>query len=183
MATAKQGNREAFLAWAASDLPAQSRKQIEVNILEIERFAIASKLISGSIFDVTDLVTLELIDQAVGKNKEFQVKNIIGDLKVYMQYCSQLLEQSGQTDEPETSSVLPPTRSVSAVNVSMGTENSFHVVDFASEESMRYTKPREVFFLGKELSIPSTWNNLFCFSTIFANAPYNSNRVLLFISI
>lgn len=26
-------------------------------------------------------------------------------------------------------------------------------------------------------------NNLFCISTIFANAPYNSNRVLLFISI
>ena len=27
------------------------------------------------------------------------------------------------------------------------------------------------------------FNNLFCISTIFANAPYNSNRVLLFISI
>lgn len=161
MATTKQGNREAFLAWAASILPAQSRKQIEVNILEIERFAIASKLISGSIFDVTDLATLELIDQAVGKNKEFQVKNIVGDLKVYMQYCSQLLEQSGQTDESKPSSVLSPARSISAVNASMGAENGFHVVDFASEESMRYTKPREVFFLGKELSIPSTWKDVY----------------------
>lgn len=33
------------------------------------------------------------------------------------------------------------------------------------------------------LALNTNSNNLFCISTIFANAPYNSNRVLLFISI
>lgn len=62
MAAAKQNNRDTFLTWAASVVPAQRCKWIEENILKIEQFAVSSRLISGSIFSYTDMITLENIN-------------------------------------------------------------------------------------------------------------------------
>lgn len=53
MVTVRQNNKDVFLVWAASVLPARRCKWMEANIQKIEQFAISSKLISGSIFDIT----------------------------------------------------------------------------------------------------------------------------------
>ncbi|NLB54196.1 MAG: hypothetical protein GX811_00230, partial [Lentisphaerae bacterium] len=46
MVAAKQNNKDAFFAWAASVLPAKRCKWIDENILKMERLAVATKLIS-----------------------------------------------------------------------------------------------------------------------------------------
>jgi len=77
-----------------SAFSAQRCKWLEENILKMERFAVAAKMISGSIFDVTDTAELEAIYRASCKNKLFQirhrkfVKNINEDFKEYIKYCS-----------------------------------------------------------------------------------------------
>lgn len=100
-------NKDAFMVWAASAFPAHRCKWIEVNILKMEQLAVAVKLISGSIFDVTDMATLEAIYKAAGKNIFFKlknrkfIKNINDDFKVYMQYCAQVSELIKQGNEVE----------------------------------------------------------------------------------
>lgn len=67
MAAAKQNNRDTFLTWAASVVPAQRCKWIEENILKIEQFAVSSRLIAGLIFSYTDMITLENMNRVVMK--------------------------------------------------------------------------------------------------------------------
>ena len=119
MVTARQNNKDVFLAWAASVLPARRCKWMEANIQKIEQFAISSKLISGSIFDITDISILDTIYLKARKNKIFQIrnrkliKNINDDFKVYINYCSRLSEPSAQTveskppDRPKTARLNP----------------------------------------------------------------------------
>lgn len=108
---AKQNNRDAFLTWAASVLAPKRCKWIEENLFKIEKFANSYKLISGSIYEVTDIATLENIRQALGKNKIFQIKyrkiirNINDDFIAYVQYCAQLSEQEKQAANMEPSTV------------------------------------------------------------------------------
>lgn len=96
MVAVKKNNKDAFMVWVASVLPAKRCKWIEKNILRVEQFAIATKMISGSIFDITDISKLEVIYKSAGKNKVFQIKNrkliknINDDFNVYMRYCLQL---------------------------------------------------------------------------------------------
>ena len=71
MIAAKQNNKNTFLAWAASVVPAQRCKWIEENILKIEQFAVSSGLISGSIFSYTNMITLENVNRAAMKNRIF----------------------------------------------------------------------------------------------------------------
>lgn len=121
MVVAKQNNRDTFLAWAASVVPAQRCKWIEENILKIEQFAVSSRLISGSIFSYTDIITLENINRVVMKNRIFQIKNrkliknISDDFKIYMRYCAQLSEQPKQMHEAET-----PVVEISVDSMSVG---------------------------------------------------------------
>lgn len=121
MVVAKQNNRDTFLAWAASVVPAQRCKWIEENILKIEQFAVSSRLISGSIFSYTDIITLENINRVVMKNRIFQIKNrkliknISDDFKIYMRYCAQLSEQPKQMHETET-----PVVEISVDSMSVG---------------------------------------------------------------
>lgn len=118
MIAAKQNNKNTFLAWAASVVPAQRCKWIEENILKIEQFAVSSGLISGSIFSYTNMIILENINRAAMKNRIFQIKNkkfiknIDDDFKTYIQYCAQLPEQSEQVYEAETPVVEMPVDSV-----------------------------------------------------------------------
>lgn len=176
MVATKQNNKVAFFAWAASVLPAKRCKWIEKNILKMEQLAVASKLIFGSIFDVTDLATLEAIYRAVEKNKIFQIKNrkliknINDDFKAYMQYCSQIPEQAEQANEMEYET---PTEHVSAVTVTTEPDNGPLVVDFDSEESMAFTKPKSITFKGTELPRPSTWKDVYVtiVSALYENHP------------
>lgn len=121
MVAAKQNNKDAFLAWAASALPAQRCKWIEKNILKMEQLAVTSKLISGSIFDFTDIVTLETIYKAAEKNKIFKIKNrkllknIHNDFKAYMRYCSQLPKKSSQIIDSDAPVVEIPANSTSVI--------------------------------------------------------------------
>lgn len=142
MVAAKQNSRDAFLAWAAAVLPAQRCKWIEENILKMEQLAVASKLISGSIFDVMDMATLETVYRAAGKNKLFQIKNkkliknVNDDFKAYMQYYSQLSEQEEQVAKTELPVAETPAEPISAVAALTEPEDGPLVVDFGSEESM-----------------------------------------------
>lgn len=128
MVAAKQSNKDAFLAWAASVLPAQRCKWIEKNILKMEQFAVASKLISGSIFNFMDIVTLETIYRTAGRNIIFKIKNkkllknINDDFKTYMQYCSQLSKNEEQVTGSYLPVVAPPAKSLSAIASSMEQE-------------------------------------------------------------
>lgn len=94
MIAAKQNNKDSFLTWVASVLPPQRCKWVEENILKIEHLAVVSKMISGSIFEVTDSDTLVAIYKAAGKNKLFQIKNrkiikyINEDFMAYVEFCS-----------------------------------------------------------------------------------------------
>ena len=120
MVEIKPNNKDAFLAWAASVLPAQRCKWIEKNILNVEQFAITSKLISNSIFNFTDTVTLETIYRATKKNKVFQIKNrkfiknINDDFQTYMQYCSQLSKKADQATDSDVPVIEHPTKSLGA---------------------------------------------------------------------
>lgn len=166
MVAAKKNNKEAFLAWAASVLPTQRCKWIEKNIQRVEQFAIATKMISGSIFDIEDTATLAAIYKFVGKNRIFQIKNrkliknINDDFKAYMQYCSQLTGLSEQVAETELAIAETPAGSIDTAALTES-ENRSLVVDFDSEESMAFTKPRSIILLGKELSTPSTWKDVY----------------------
>lgn len=172
MVTARQNNKDVFLAWAASVLPARRCKWMEANIQKIEQFAISSKLISGSIFDITDISILDTIYLKARKNKIFQIrnrkliKNINDDFKVYINYCSCLSEPSAQTVESKPGSS-------STVVDSTKTKNGSFIVDFNDEESMAFTKPRSVTFLGKEIATPSTWKDVYIsvVSSLFERYP------------
>lgn len=179
MIAAKQNNKDVFLAWAASVFPPQRCKWIEENILKMEQLAVASKLISGSIFDVTDMATIEAVYRTAGKNKIFQIKNrkhiknINDDFKAYMQYCTQpskLIEQANTAEAPATETLAEP---MSTGATAMASKDGFHVVNFDSEESMAFTKPRSVTFDGKELSTPSTWKDVYVsvISALYDNCP------------
>lgn len=119
MVAAKQNNKEAFLVWAASVLPAQRCKWIEKNILKMEHFAVVFKLILGSIFDITDMAMLTTIYEAAGKNKIFQIKNrkliknINDDFQTYMQYCSQLSKKADQATDSDMLVNEPSAKSMS----------------------------------------------------------------------
>lgn len=119
MVAAKQNNKEAFLVWAASVLPAQRCKWIEKNILKMEHFAVVFKLISGSIFDITDTAMLTTIYEAARKNKIFQIKNrkliknINDDFQTYMQYCSQLSKKADQATDSDMLVNEPSAKSMS----------------------------------------------------------------------
>ena len=125
MVAAKQNNKDAFLAWAASTFSAHRYKWIEKNILKMEQLAVASELISGSIFDVTDLATLQTIYKTAEKNIIFRIKNrkflksINDDFKIYIQYCSQLSKKVNQVTNAEASDIFANTKSQSVIGPSM----------------------------------------------------------------
>lgn len=160
MITVKKNSREAFLAWAKSAFSAQRCKWLEENILKMERFAVAAKMISGSIFDVTDTAELEAVYRASCKNKLFQirhrkfVKNINEDFKEYIKYCSLKPDIREPASDSKAPTVSPETASA---NVKIG---SF-VVNFDAEESMAYTKPTSVSLFGKKLLRPSLWKDVY----------------------
>ena len=105
MVTSQKGTKEAFLTWAMSELPHGRSKWIEENIQEVENFAIASKIIYGSIYGVTDKETLERIAKAIRRNKLFIIKNrktikiIYNDFDIYIDYCSKFAGKAGMKEE------------------------------------------------------------------------------------
>lgn len=143
MVAAKQNNKEAFLVWAASVLPAQRCKWIEKNILKMEHFAVVFKLISGSIFDITDTAMLTTIYEAAGKNKIFQIKNrkliknINDDFQTYMQYCSQLSKKADQATDSDMLVIEPSAKSMST----FATLTEQEAVTTASKHSMLVNAP------------------------------------------
>lgn len=160
MITVKQNNREAFLVWAKSTFSTQRYKWLKENILKMERFAVAARMISGSIFDVTDTAKLEAVYRASCKNKFFQIrhrkfiKNINEDFKEYIKYCSLKPDVREPASDSKAPTVSPET---TRANVEIG---SF-VVNFDAEEPMAYTKPTSVSLFGKELLRPSVWKDVY----------------------
>ena len=92
MVTARQNNKDVFLAWAASVLPARRCKWMEANIQKIEQFAISSKLISGSIFDITDISILDAsgISYAQLPTRDNAIKAIADKNSAYLYWIDAL---------------------------------------------------------------------------------------------
>lgn len=126
MIAGKQDNKAAFLAWAASALPALRYKWIEVNLTKVERFAISAGLISGSIFDISDVVALEQVLRATEKSKIFQlknkkrIKNIDDDFRTYIQFCREQSEKTLLPTDAHSPVIELPTKPLSTTDASDG---------------------------------------------------------------
>lgn len=161
MVTATQNKKDAFLAWTSSTLTASRSKWVEANVLKMEQFAVASKLISGSIFEITDISTLESILRAAGKNKLFQIKNrklianINEDFQSYIEFCSMKHDTEKSYDQSVTRCA-----DILAEQAEIQQEDVF-TVDFNNEDSLAFTKPISVSFSGIELSRPFTWKDVY----------------------
>ena len=121
MIQTEQNNRDAFLSWVTSVLPSRRHKWVEENILKMEQLAIASKLITGSIFAVSDTAVLEAIFRAARKNRIFQIKhrklinNINEDFMSYLKFCSLKSETEKNSVKPEVKAVDSSDGSVGSV--------------------------------------------------------------------
>ena len=121
MIAAKQDNKDAFLAWAESTFSANRYKWIEKNILKMEELAISSALITGSLFEVTDLETLQTIYKTAEKNVFFRIKNrkffrkIVDDFKIYIQYCTRLPKKENQGADVKSSDIVNNAKAQSAI--------------------------------------------------------------------
>ncbi len=120
----KQNNKAAFLSWAASALPAQRCKWIEENLAKVEKYAVSSGLISGSLFDVSDTALLERIFRAIEKNKIFQlknqklIKNINADFRAYIQFCHEQSEELLSPTDKDSPVVKTPVKQLSIDDIS-----------------------------------------------------------------
>ncbi len=108
MVSNKPTRKEEFLHWIESTSASKRCKWVEENLLKIEEFAIAIKIIDKSIYDITDKDLLNKIDKSIKRNKVFQVKykkiihNIITDFEIYRQFCFEKISQSNQLMDIES---------------------------------------------------------------------------------
>lgn len=106
-------NKTAFLQWADRNVDLQTSEQIAESLSKIEKFADSSRLISGSLYDVTDAAALAKIRNAVEGDKEFQIKyrdsikSINAAFRVYMQYCGRLPTLKGTQPKPKPTLPAP----------------------------------------------------------------------------
>jgi hypothetical protein len=163
MISAKQNNRVAFFTWAESSLPSKRIKWLEDNILRVEKQGLSQKIITGSVFDITDVHTLEMLVTKVCKSKIFRVKYkkiydaIIDDFSAYIYFCSQL-ETPEQMDADEEDDIYD---SVLPTSISIESEPDILQVDFDNIANMAYSKPYSVAYCGKKLSAPTSWKNVY----------------------
>lgn len=166
MIAVQNTNKNAFLAWVAATLPEKRYKWVEENILKFEPLAISSKIISESIFDVTDVETLEKIFKAAGKNKIFQIKhrklikNIKEDFRSYIRYCSSIGDSYLSEAKPTSSALTEDKEEVAVSEEPQSTEDQ-QVVDFSNEVSLAYTKPKSVTFYTAEPVGVSSWKDVY----------------------
>lgn len=103
-------NKDAFFAWAFSVLPPARIKRLGENLTRVQKFAAASRLMAGSLFNVTNNNTLNNISQAilaVLKNKYILFPwscnfnaDIFDDFNAYRHYCNHVLEQEASKTNP-----------------------------------------------------------------------------------
>lgn len=165
MVASKPNNKEAFLAWAAADITSRRSKWLESNILRVEQVGINAKLFTGSIFDLTDIETLERLLKAISNSKIFRIKNkkfynqILDDFSLYIRYCLQI-------GEPEESasvskSVHEDTDSAGVVSTTVSQDTGgFMLVDFYNIDSMTFTKPITLVYKGISYACKK-WGSLY----------------------
>lgn len=154
MIVAKCNTHDAFLGWVASQYGDLRCKWLEENIQQMEKFAIASKRITTSIYDVVDADTLDAVYVASKKNKIFQIRNkklinrINEDFELYIKYCAQLhdtrAEQKEETKETDVlaSREMPVSCEsryhIFLLNVVGLSESSCHVYESSIRSAERY---------------------------------------------
>ena len=165
MVAAKPNNKEAFLAWAATIVSAGRYKWVDSNIRRVELFGINTKLISGSIYDVTDLNTLDDLLKSVRKSKIFQIKNrkhynqILADFSLYVRYCLQRENEVESTDSIDSTAEVDNTTGINTTTVSQDT-CGFMLVNFCNIGSMAYTQPISFDYKGAH-STSRKWGPLY----------------------
>lgn len=94
MIVPSHSNRDSFLAWLDSTAPVKSRKWIDNNLLVVENYGNKAGIISGSLFNVTNVGILDSLFRGISRSKLFQIINkrtykyIIQDLQLYRNYLS-----------------------------------------------------------------------------------------------
>ena len=78
-----------------------------------------------------------------------------------------------QPTKVDSNAVVSPARLVNTNIDTIRAENSTFIVDFSSDKSMAFTKPKSVIFCGEEISTPSSWTNLYVdiISILYKNYP------------
>lgn len=167
MIAPKENQKQSFLSWAATSLPATRQKWLEANLHTVESFGKTYRLIFDSIYDVTDLETLTSLLQALRKNKIFRIKhrklykNILDDFSSYIQYCIELEDKADdKTGEGPKQEETPPIGKEESELVQVQDAHGVRTVDFQQIPSMAYTKPVSVTY--KARSLPSrTWKDAY----------------------
>ena len=161
---AKPNNKEAFLAWAATIVSAGKYKWVDSNISRVKQFGINTKQISGSIYDVTDLNTLDDLLKSVRKSKIFRIKNrkhynqILADFSLYIRYCLQREKEVESTDSIDSTAEVDKT-GITTTTVSQDT-GGFMLVDFCNIGSMEYTQPLSFEYKDKVFEA-NKWGELY----------------------
>ena len=165
MVASKPNNKEAFLAWAAADITSRRSRWLESNLLRVEQFGINAKLFTGSIFDLTDIETLERLLKAISNSKIFRIKNkkfynqILDDFSLYIRYCLQIGEP--EESASDSKSVHENTDSAGVVSTTVSQDTGgFMLVDFYNIDSMAFTKPITLVYKGI-LYASKKWGSLY----------------------
>lgn len=115
-------NIDTFLAWSASDTSVKSSKWIEHNLLLVEKYGNNAGIISGSLFNVTDVSVLDLLFRGISKSKPFQIINkkiykyIVQDLQSYRDYLCSLANDSDEIGQVIVEAVADPTMNVGLIS-------------------------------------------------------------------
>lgn len=126
-------NKGKFFIWASSEMSEKQHKWLEDNLLHVEQYALAKRLIAEPIYTITDVSTLLAVKKAISKNKLFQIKyrktfrNIIDAFDAYIRFCS---EQSTR----ESVSTIAASEPVSDMNEPVPAQTDYIVISQCEEK-------------------------------------------------
>ena len=165
MIDAKFNNKDAFLAWSASIVSPKKIKTLDFNISRVEQFGIKANLISGSIYDISEIEILEDLLDGLKKSKLFQINNrkiykhILDSFLLYMRFCLQLNKNLSSNTKNEFEQRTNNPAYYDNTLVTHGTDGIM-LVDYHSINSMVYTQPVSLDYKGIH-SVSHKWGHLY----------------------
>lgn len=127
-------HKDAFLAWASSQVMPRRLKWIETNLQKIESFGSSAGILHTSIFETVDLAVLDNLFRSVKKNKIFKLRTgklypqVLDDFILYLNYCLKVQNEgeSPNNTEPTPEHDHPTPQSESESKQSGGSCDNIH---------------------------------------------------------
>lgn len=159
MMVPSHSNKDSFLAWSASNVSAKSSKWIESNLLLVEKFGTKAGIITGSIFDVSDVGVLDSLFHGISRSRPFQIinkkiyKHIVQDLQLYRDYLN---------DQKNVANAVEPEPNVKSMESIENIEPFSDViqVEFLHIGDLSYTKPTGYLYKGKH-TVSTGWKQVY----------------------